>query len=264
MHENFTTDYVVGLDGRPQPHPTPVFRISGLAETDARQSLHDHQNSPHRPTEWTKQNIYRRQKSFRKAHWAGSNAPLPPTLYLETEHRLAREDVERNHDIRERIRHIKHERKRIAKMASGMTKSSTQRRVLERQQSEAHRRERQAEIDDFDKSVGSNSIAYHICFQKFDMDGSGSIDVDELKMVLRHMGIQVSDKKVVNLLERYDEDKNGTLNFEEFCKFAREVQMDPDAKSLILAKDQLMRATRPRGMSDDDTLSTKSSLTGHK
>lgn len=55
-------------------------------------------------------------------------------------------------------------------------------------------------------------------FNQIDADKSGTIDVNELKVILEKMSLRVDDENVMFLISRYDFDNNGTLNFEEFCE----------------------------------------------
>lgn len=52
-----------------------------------------------------------------------------------------------------------------------------------------------------------------------DKDGSGEIDVFEVKTAMHEAGYDVSDQFATELLEGYDLDKNGVLNFEEFLEY---------------------------------------------
>ena len=91
---------------------------------------------------------------------------------------------------------------------------------------------------------GNATLAYRIAFEKFDEDKSGSIDAQELQGALHHMGLDVPEEGIDKLLAYYDEDGNGCLDFEEFTKFAKDAQMDPNAKSLFIRKEVLLKYTR--------------------
>ncbi|KAI8471336.1 MAG: flagellar outer dynein arm light chain 5 [Monoraphidium minutum] len=57
-------------------------------------------------------------------------------------------------------------------------------------------------------------------FQGFDKDGSGTIDVKELKSALSSMGQDLSDEELFVLIHDVDEDNSGEIEFSEasFCK----------------------------------------------
>jgi Ca2+-binding EF-hand superfamily protein len=54
-------------------------------------------------------------------------------------------------------------------------------------------------------------------FSNFDQDGSGNIDNVEFKMLLEGMGIYVSDRTRRRLIDEIDLNRNGTIEFHEFC-----------------------------------------------
>jgi len=54
--------------------------------------------------------------------------------------------------------------------------------------------------------------AFDIC----DVDGSGSIDMEELKEVLAALGEQATDEQAKELMQEIDTDQNGTISYEEF------------------------------------------------
>jgi len=51
-------------------------------------------------------------------------------------------------------------------------------------------------------------------FNELDTDGSGSITVDELRVVLKDEPPEVIEKYIAE----YDTDKDGTINYEEFLR----------------------------------------------
>ena len=61
-----------------------------------------------------------------------------------------------------------------------------------------------------------------VAFDKFDADGSGKLEKGELMSVLEELGLDVSDGDFVSyasaLMEDYDADENGELDFAEFTK----------------------------------------------
>jgi len=61
-------------------------------------------------------------------------------------------------------------------------------------------------------------------FNKFDRDGSGTIDAAELTAVLTQCGISVSQETVNGMLKEIDQDANNQLDFNEFLRLIRKIQ----------------------------------------
>jgi len=59
-------------------------------------------------------------------------------------------------------------------------------------------------------------------FNKFDLDGSGTINTSELGGALKSMGINIKDYEAV--VEKFDTDKSGTLEFEEFADLLTQIR----------------------------------------
>jgi calcium-dependent protein kinase len=62
-------------------------------------------------------------------------------------------------------------------------------------------------------------------FKLFDTDGNGTISADELKHVLSSSN-KISDAAIDEILNQADENKDGEINFEEFCKLMSEVDLN--------------------------------------
>lgn len=56
-------------------------------------------------------------------------------------------------------------------------------------------------------------------FYRYDMDHSGSISVDELRVLLADLGEPMKRSEVNILLKEFDRDNNQELSFDEFCHF---------------------------------------------
>ena len=74
-------------------------------------------------------------------------------------------------------------------------------------------------------------------FQQFDKDGGGSISTEELGGALGELDIRISENQLGLLLLRYDEDKSGELDCEEWMALVRDAVSaaggNPDLKSLM-------------------------------
>merc|ERR1712107_469240 len=59
---------------------------------------------------------------------------------------------------------------------------------------------------------------YRETFNRFDADGNGSIDAEELGKLIRVLGLNPSDGEVDQLRKEIDEDESGDIDFEEFLE----------------------------------------------
>jgi len=65
-------------------------------------------------------------------------------------------------------------------------------------------------------------------FERFDKDGSGTIDAWELKETLKAMGQNPTDEEVFQMLSQVDDDGSGSIEFPEFLKV---IEAQKDAAS---------------------------------
>lgn len=72
---------------------------------------------------------------------------------------------------------------------------------------------------DYDKAKDPNG--YWKIFQKFDEDGSGAVDFDEMKKMVASLGMIVKDDDLKQMIEDADEDKSGEIEFNEFVTIIR-------------------------------------------
>lgn len=61
-------------------------------------------------------------------------------------------------------------------------------------------------------------MALRKAFQTFDLDGGGSIDVEEIHGIFAMMGIAVDEQKQELLIQKYDADGSGVMEFDEFVE----------------------------------------------
>ena len=54
-------------------------------------------------------------------------------------------------------------------------------------------------------------------FRKFDRDGNGSIDMSELREMMRTLGMVATEAQVTELFQKMDTNLNGRFEFEEFA-----------------------------------------------
>ncbi|CAD5207897.1 unnamed protein product [Bursaphelenchus okinawaensis] len=62
---------------------------------------------------------------------------------------------------------------------------------------------------------------YRQLFDMFDADGSGAIGNEELKEAILSLGQNISDHEIEALIKEVDEDGNGEIDFDEFCRCMR-------------------------------------------
>ena len=56
------------------------------------------------------------------------------------------------------------------------------------------------------------------CFALIDEDGSGAIDVDEMRTAFSFLGVAMSQREVEDMFAQVDEDKSGEIEFNEFIE----------------------------------------------
>ena len=66
-------------------------------------------------------------------------------------------------------------------------------------------------------------------FVQFDADGSGTLDKQEVRLLLESQGLSVSTDYLQGLLDVFDKDKNGEFDTEEFAALAAVVSAPPYA-----------------------------------
>ena len=70
-------------------------------------------------------------------------------------------------------------------------------------------------------------------FDSADADGSGAIDADELRVQMERLGESPSQRKLTGLIDRHDQDHDGSLEFGEFHELMREtVMIAPDRRDI--------------------------------
>ncbi|CAD7967599.1 unnamed protein product [Amoebophrya sp. A120] len=73
-------------------------------------------------------------------------------------------------------------------------------------------------------------------FKHFDSDGSGSIDVDELRDAMQALGIKVTMASAKKIMATIDADGNGTVEWEEFETFFEKCKNPEEIRSLLSAQ----------------------------
>jgi len=65
-------------------------------------------------------------------------------------------------------------------------------------------------------------------FSEFDIDGDGTITTQELGTVMRRIGERPTDKELTDMVAEVDEDKSGTIEFNEFLQMMANRQGDSE------------------------------------
>ena len=67
-------------------------------------------------------------------------------------------------------------------------------------------------------------------FELFDAEKTGTIDIHELKVLMRALGFQVKKAQVVKYVHELDPDNDGTVSYQLFLKLMtdRYREVDPD------------------------------------
>ena len=65
-------------------------------------------------------------------------------------------------------------------------------------------------------------------FDLFDKDGGGDISVSELSSLFRCFGARKTHQELSQILDKYDEDGSGVIEFDEFVQMMAETILEPD------------------------------------
>ena len=85
-----------------------------------------------------------------------------------------------------------------------------------------------------DNLTDEQIIEFREAFQAFDKDGNGSITTKELGTVMRSLGQNLSEGEIKEVIDEVDEDKNGTIDFQEFLSLmARKMKIIDKEDELI-------------------------------
>jgi len=68
-------------------------------------------------------------------------------------------------------------------------------------------------------------------FEVFDIDSGGTITLDEMAAVMRSLGQNVSEDELKVMLDGYDVNNNGAIDFDEFCMMISDTIDLPDSQA---------------------------------
>lgn len=69
----------------------------------------------------------------------------------------------------------------------------------------------------------------------FDKDGNGTMNIRELGVAMRTLGLNPTEEELLNMINEYDVDGNGKIDFFEFCKMMKEMSKETDQELIRLA-----------------------------
>ncbi|VDM95527.1 unnamed protein product [Thelazia callipaeda] len=72
-------------------------------------------------------------------------------------------------------------------------------------------------------------------FKMFDKDGNGTMNIKELGVAMRTLGLNPTEEELLNIVNEYDVDGNGKIDFFEFCKMMKEMNKETDQELIRLA-----------------------------
>ena len=210
----------------------------------ADQALDALNEAPHRPTEWSTRNVTAfRSSSFAKARRDGvRDLPAGSALFTPTSQCMSATEVAAGDALRRQIAEIAAQRRKFQRRECGLSKASQRRQQREAAEAERRRQAREAAVASHAAEHDGHLLAYRIAFDAVDADGSGAVDADELAGALGHLGLRVREGDTVErLLAAYDADGNGTLDFAEFSRFAKDAMRDSAARPLFLTREQMLK-----------------------
>merc|ERR1711871_1105688 len=70
-------------------------------------------------------------------------------------------------------------------------------------------------------------------FNVFDVSGDGEVDEHELGDLMQALGIDLDKEEKAQLMAEFDEDKSGSISFDEFSMYMRRRQTPGDPKKLV-------------------------------
>lgn len=95
---------------------------------------------------------------------------------------------------------------------------------------------------------------WRACFDEYDADGSGTIDVEELSDVIQGVGIEVTEAALQAALDEVDTDGSGELDWNEFVAMMKELEMGGKASALAELVNKV-RERKARGAVIGDRIS---------
>ena len=91
-------------------------------------------------------------------------------------------------------------------------------------------------------------------FDGFDVDGSGVLDVDEMRDALKLTGLGSTDEEIEGLILQIDSNHDGTIDWDEFLAFSAAQLTDPNANNVESELELAFECVLAHCISDDRAL----------
>ena len=66
-----------------------------------------------------------------------------------------------------------------------------------------------------------HTVLIRVGLQMFDKDGNGTINSKELGVAMRTLGLNPTEDELMNIVNEFDVDGNGKIDFPEFCQMMK-------------------------------------------
>uniref|UniRef100_A0A5S6QZM7 EF-hand domain-containing protein n=1 Tax=Trichuris muris TaxID=70415 RepID=A0A5S6QZM7_TRIMR len=76
---------------------------------------------------------------------------------------------------------------------------------------------------------------FNAAFKMFDRDSNGTINIKELGVAMRMLGLNPTEDDLLNIVNEFDLDGNGKIDFDEFCRMMKSMNKETDQELVRLA-----------------------------
>ncbi|KRZ73875.1 Calmodulin-like protein, partial [Trichinella papuae] len=76
---------------------------------------------------------------------------------------------------------------------------------------------------------------FSAAFKMFDRDSNGTINIKELGVAMRMLGLNPTEDELLNMVNEFDVDGNGKIDFVEFCRMMKCMNKETDQELVRLA-----------------------------
>jgi len=85
-------------------------------------------------------------------------------------------------------------------------------------------------------------------FNSFDTEGNGNISAETVGIILRMMGVKISEKNLKKIIADTDEDETGIIGFEQFAELAASFLVEEDEEALAAELKEAFRIYDKEGL----------------
>ncbi len=108
----------------------------------------------------------------------------------------------------------------------------------------------QAAIDNLTGDAPDSLAILKQAYRTFDIDGDGTITDDEVKTLLKGLGVNISQESLSDLFARFDKDGNNALDFNEFILMMRSMKQARPSSAAAFAEHCPHTSCRTLGSSE--------------